>query len=136
MIIDQLNLFVGGYFDNRKFVGKCFEHKPLFNKSIQTYTLSDVLKLKFVSEGIARWHTDNNENIEFNSLTYNDKVKIIIDYTSCNKASNLLYFGTEKEALNYKNDVIKQLDNIDNNSTYIATEKDEYGHFREVYVLL
>ncbi|MCB2360158.1 hypothetical protein [Clostridium estertheticum] len=136
MKTEELKLFVGGYLDYRKFDSNYFQGKMPFNRSIQTYKMSEVLKLMFVRDGISKWYTDNNENTEFNTLTDNEKIKVIINYTYEKETTRLLHFETEQEALNYKNDRIKELEFIENNSTYVGTEQDEYGHFREVYTVI
>lgn len=127
----ESKLFVGGYYDDRIFVGDFFDGKTPFDKTIDTYTLSEVLKLAFV-ENVVDFYNEKNEK-DWEEATEEEKVKAIIDYVAGDEIAGLLYFATEGEAKLYKDEVIKEVEYIEKNSEYDGMQQDKYGYFREVY---
>ena len=128
----ELKLFVGGYYDERIFDGEQFDGKTPFDKNIETYTLSEVLELGFV-ESVNEWFEENYEK-EWDQATEEEKVKAIIDYTDSDEIAGLVYFDTEEKAKEFKNDVIREVEDIEERSTYKGKRQDSYGSFREVYI--
>lgn len=127
----ELKLFVGGYYDERIFIGDFFEEKTPFDKRIETYTLSEVLKLGFV-EGVIGFYEENTQK-NWEEATEEDRIKAILKYTEGDEIAGLLYFETELEAEAYKNEVINELTDIESNVNYIGKQQDAYGYFREAY---
>lgn len=127
-----LKLFVGGYYDDRIFDGEQFEGKTPFDKNIETYTLSEVLRLGFV-EPIKEWFEENYEK-EWDKATKEEKVKAVIEYTDTDEIAGLLHFDTEEKAEKFKNDVIKEVEEIEAMSIYEGKRQDSEGYFREVYI--
>lgn len=129
---EELKLFVGGYYDDRIFKGEQFDGKTPFNKSIDTYTLSQVLELGFV-ESVKEWFEETYER-GFDEATEEEKVKAIIEYTDTDEIAGVLYFDTEEKAEKFKNDVIKEVKEIEEMSVYEGKIQDDEGYFREVYI--
>lgn len=127
----ELKLFVGGYYDDRIFEGEEFEGKTPFSKDIETYTLSEVLKLGFV-ENVPSWYEDRSEK-QWIDATNEERIRAIIEYTETDEIAGLLYFDTEKEAEEFKNSVIKEIEEIEKRVIYIGKREDELGYFREIY---
>lgn len=123
------NLFVGGYYDNRIFDG--LEEKTPFSKEINIYTLEEVLKLAFV-ENVIGWYEDTEEK-EWDEVLESEKIKAILAYTKYDEIAGLVYFDEEEKAEKYKNDVIKEIEELEKNYSYIGKKQDDYGNFREVY---
>lgn len=124
-------LFVGGYYDGRIFEGDYFEGKTPFNKGIDTYTLDEALKLSFV-EPVKNWYEEQEEK-SWEETTEKEKIQAIKEYTESDGIAGLLYFETEEEAESYKQEVINEIEEIENEIEYIGKSQDEYGIFREVY---
>ena len=132
---ENLKLFVGGYFTDKVFIGEQFEGMSIFFDNVDTYSLEEVLKLGFVGEGFIDWYEENFEETEgnFNSLSFSNKVKYILEYVENDEVAGLTYFDTQKEAEVYKNECINDLEWAKNNSVYKGKEQDQYGYFREIY---
>lgn len=126
-------LFVGGYYDDRMFKGDYFDGKTPFGKNINTYTLEEVLQLGFV-EPVREWFEEIYEK-EWDEATEEEKIEGILLYTQDDEIASLLYFDTEEEAENYKNQVIEEIEKLEQEIEYIGKEQDSYGNFREVYIL-
>lgn len=129
---EELKLFVGGYYDSRIFEGEQFDGKTPFDKNIDTYTLSEVLGLGFV-EPVKEWFEETYEK-EWDEATEEEKVKAIIEYTDTDEIAGLLYFDTQEKAEKFKNDVIKEVEEIEEMSAYEGKRQDSEGYFREVYI--
>lgn len=127
----ELKLFVGGYFDDRIFIGDEFEDKTPFGKDINTYTLSEAIELGFV-QTVKEYYEEENEK-EWEEITDDEKIKAIINYVDGDEIAGLLYFNTEEEAEKYKNDVIKEVEEREKEIEYVGKKQDEYGNYREVY---
>lgn len=128
---ENLKLFIGGYFDDRIFKGEWFEGKTPFNKNINTYTLDEALKLEFM-EGVIEWFEENNEE-KWDELSFDEKAKAIEKYEESDEIAGIVYFETEEEAEKYKDEVIKEIENIEKESICTGQIQDKYGHFRDVY---
>lgn len=129
--MENKKLFIVGYYDTRIFEGEYFYGKTNFNKNIEVYSLSEVLKLPLI-ENVEEWVKDTYDK-EFESLPYNDKVSMVMEYTDGDELGLAVYFFTEEEALQYKQDIIKEVEEAERDSIYIGKKQDEYGYFREVY---
>jgi len=129
----EKKLFVGGYYDDRIFEGEGFEGKTPFNKNIDTYTLTEVLNLGFV-ENVTEWFEEKEEK-EWNEATEQEKIKAIINYTESDEIAGVLYFETEEEAQNFKNEVVKEIEEIEQRVSYDGKRQDREGYFREVYII-
>ena len=130
----EQKLFVGGYYDKRIFKGEHFYGEtPFFGKDINTYSLSEVLKLDFI-EGVKEWAYEVGEKM-FEELTEEEQIKAIIDYTESDEVAGLLYFHTENEAVKYKEEAINKLNEIekDKNVVYVGTTLTEDGFYREIF---
>lgn len=130
--MEELKLFVGGYYDSRIFCGEEFEGKTKFDKTIETYTLSEVLKLGFI-EPIGQWYYETYKK-DWENTTKDEKIKAILEYSKDDEIAGMLYFDTEKQAENFKNNTIEEIEEIEKNSIYKGKEQDNEGHFREVYI--
>lgn len=128
---ENLKLFVGGYFDDRIFKGDWFDGKTPFNKDINTYTLDETLKLGFV-EGVIEWFEENNER-EWDELSFDEKAKAIEKYEESDEIAGIVYFKTEEEAEKYKDEVIKEIEDIEKESICTGQIQDKYGQFRDIY---
>lgn len=126
-----LKLFVGGYFDDRIFKGERFEGKTPFDKNINTYTLDEALQLGFV-EGVIKWFEENNGK-EWDNLSFNEKANAIEKYEESDEIAGIVYFETEEETEKYKDEVIKEIENIEKESICTGQIQDKYGHFRDIY---
>lgn len=123
-------LFVGGYYDSRIFNGA--EEKTPFGKDIDTYTLEEALKLGFTGDGLREWYEDKVDK-EFDEATESEKMKYLLEYTEDDELAGLLYFDEEEKAEEYKQDVIKEIEELEQEYEYAGKKQDEYGYFREVY---
>lgn len=130
--MENLKLFVGGYYDDRIFEGERFESKTPFNKEINTYTLDEALKLPFV-EGVIEWYEDLNDEETWEELSFEEKAKAIEKYMEGDEIAGMVYFETEEEAEKYKNDVIKEIEECEKESICTGQIQDQYGCFRDVY---
>lgn len=126
-------LFVGGYYDDRIFNG--IEEKTPFSKCINTYTLEEVLKLGFV-ENVIEWHEEDDENERWENISDNDKIDAILTYVENDEIAGLLYFETEDQAEKFKNDTIKEVEDLEKDIEYAGKQQDTYGNFREVYEIV
>ena len=133
MEIKESKFFVGGYYDDRIFEGTDFEDKTPFSKDLDIYSLSEVLKLGFV-EGVIENYESINSN-RWDDLDYNEKVKLIMEYTDGDNIAGLKCFDSEEEAVNFKNSVISEIENIENNTVFDRQVQDNEGYFRDVYKL-
>lgn len=123
-------LFVGGYYDDRYFD---VEEKTPFNKEINTYTLEEALKLPFV-EPVKEWYEETYEK-EWDSTTEEEKIKAIENYTEGDEIAGLVYFKTEEAAENYKQNVLKEIEELENQFEYVGKEQDGSGYYHDVYEL-
>lgn len=134
-------LFVGGYYDDRIFNSDVFEGKTPFDKDIDTYTLDEAFELGFCEEYNVRQYYEDHLLEEYNEkdwsfdLSDEEKTKILLEYTDTDEIAGLLYFNTEEEAENYKQEVLKEIEEIESQCEYSHKEQDEYGYYREVYTL-
>lgn len=133
--LENLKVFAGGYYDDRIFKGEEFCGKTPFNKNINTYSLNEVLQLGFI-ENVVNWYNENKEenDKEFEELNYNNKVKIILNYVESDEIAGLKYFFTELEAENYKQEVLKELEELENHIEYDGSKQDGEGYYRETYI--
>lgn len=122
-------LFVGGYYDDRIF--NDVEEKTPFSKEISSYTLEEVLKLGFV-ENVIDWYKEKEE-LEWDEISEEEKIKSILEYTESDEIAGVLYFKTEAEAEKFKSDTIKEVEELEKESDYVGKKQDSYGNFREVY---
>lgn len=104
-----------------------------FNNDIEVFSLNEILSLNFAKD-FNKWFYANF-NQKFNEISFTEKVNAIINYSSLNKELGLLYFDNENEATNYKNKVLKELDDIKNISTFIGTSENSNGEFVNIYEL-
>lgn len=127
----ELKLFVGGYYDDRIFVGEFFEGKTHFSKDIDVYTLSEVLRLPFI-ENVTNVYEEESGR-EWEDLSEEEKIEAIMYYNSSDDISGLMYFETEEAALSCKNETLEELEYIENHLEYEGKKQDCYGFFRKVY---
>lgn len=118
---------VGGYYDYRIFEGKEIESKRLFGKDIDIYILDNVIE----------WYNDTKENNEpeWEDLSYSRKVELILGCTECNETSGVVEFDTLEEAEKYVKDTLKEIEEIENEYEFDRQIQDECGNFRKVYTL-
>lgn len=118
----ELKLFVGGYYDKRLFKEGCFNKKTPFGKDIQTYTLQEVLKLGFVQGTVEEYEQslnnryqdeDMDEQKDWEITTDDEKIEAILAYTKSNDIAGLLYFDTEIDADKYRNEILKQINELE-----------------------
>lgn len=128
-----MKLLVGGYYDDRIFKGETFEGKTPFAKNIDTYTVDEALDLGFIQGFEEYYKEEYPSKDDFDNLTYLEKVELISNYTEGDEIAGLLYFKTEEEALNYKTEVIKEIEKLEINIEYTGKEQDREGYYREVY---
>lgn len=132
--MNNKKLFVGGYYDDRMFEGEEFEGKTPFNKDINTYTLEEALKLGFCDEeNIIENYGNVNIDKNWEDTTYKEKVEAIMDYTEDDDIAGLLYFDTEEQAEKYKNEVLEEIKELENDIEYIGKEQNRQGIYQEVY---
>lgn len=133
---ENLKLFVGGYYDDRIFDGEYFVGKTPFNNEIDTYTLDEVLKLGFVENVVEEYNNraEWQELPAWDELTFEGKSKEIEKYTESDDIAGILYFETEKETENYKQDVLKELEELECEIEYSHKQQDQEGFYREVYI--
>lgn len=127
--------FVGGYYDRRIFEGEEFIGKTPFGKDINTYSFEEVLRLPFVEiflNYIIEQYEEDGEKWE--DATEEEKAQAIISFVESDEIAGLLYFETEEEAEKYKQEVIKEIEEIEEMSVFDCLEQDGEGGFREVYV--
>lgn len=124
-----MNLFVGGYYDGRIFDG--VEEKTPFSKEISIYTLEEVLKLGFV-ENVIEWYEDKEE-LEWDEISEQEKTKAILAYVEYDEIAGLVYFDEKEKAEKYRNDVIKEIEELEKTYKYSEKVEDGYGNFREVW---
>lgn len=129
----ELKLFVGGYYDSRIFEGEQFEGKTPFDKNIDTYTLSESLNLGFTGEGFVDWF-EGKGGKEWSKTTYEEKINALLEYTATDETSGLIHFKTEKEAEDYKNKVLEEIEDIEKIAIYNGKRQDRSGYFREIYI--
>ena len=118
---ENLKLFVGGYYDNRRFKGDFYDGKTPFDKNIDTYTLEESLNLGFVAP-VIEWFEDNHDK-SWDEATFEEKAKAITDYTTYGDINEilLLYFPTEEKAEKYKQEVLDELARLELMSKYENT---------------
>lgn len=104
-----------------------------FNNDIEVFSLNEILSLNFAKD-FNKWFYANF-NQKFNEISFTEKVNAIINYSSLNKELGLLYFDNENEATNYKNKVLKELDDIKNISIFIGTSENSNGESVNIYEL-
>ena len=129
--MEEKKLFVAGYYDDRVFEGEHFEGKTPFDKGIDTYTLSEVLKLPFV-EGVVDNYEEEHKK-EWDNLTDTEKIKFILKYTDTDEIAGLLYFNSEEEAKSYKDEVIEEIEDVERHSTITQRIQNKYGFFVDVF---
>lgn len=132
MLNNNNGLFVGGYYDDRKFKGQMYVGKTVFSKSIDTYTLEQVLKLGFV-QNVISWY-EEFEGKSWASASEQEKIRAIIYYADNDDTAGLLYFKRAQDAIEFKNDVIAEIECLEKESVFLETETDRNGYTKEVYV--
>ena len=124
-------IFVGGYYDDRIFEGEIFEGKTLFGKNVDTYTLEEALKLHFV-EPVMEWYEEQEEK-EWENLSDDEKIKKIEEYTLHDDIAGLMYFGTTAWAEQKKEEILKEIEEIEKESDYVGKEQNSEGIYQDVY---
>lgn len=124
---------VGGYYDNRVFMG--VKEKTLFSKDINIYTIESALKLGFV-EQVVEWYEDTKkvDDIAWHNLDDAQKVELILKYTENNALAGLLVFDNLQDATNYVKTTLLEILNIEKESQFVGTIENNNGNFNEVYV--
>lgn len=126
-------LFVGGYYDDRIFEDERFEGKTPFGKDIDTYTLDEALRLPFI-EPIKEWYEEVCDQ-DWESITEQEKIKAIEKYVEGDEIAGLVYFGTEEDAEKYKQEVLQEIKEIEDQVEYVEKEQDGSGYYHDVYKL-
>ena len=126
-------LFVGGYYDDRIFEGECFENKTPFSKDVNTYTLEEALKLVFV-EPVKEWYEETEEK-EWDSITEEEKIKAIEKYVEGDEIAGLVYFETEESAEKYKQGVLQEIKEIEDQVEHVEKKQDGSGYYHDVFRL-
>lgn len=109
------------YYDYTKFEEDLKEYAE--DNSLDLEELKDI---DHSNEDFENWHWDN--------LDYKTKCEIIEKYTESDEIAGLVFFDTEKEAENYKLEVLKELEELENEIEYSHNVQDREGYYREVYV--
>jgi len=133
--IKDKKLFVGGYYDDRKFPDECFEGKTPFDDKIDTYSFDEVLKLGFV-ENVKEYNAMFSLNGEWDNLTTAEQIIEIIDYVETDDIAGLVYFANGTDAEAYKNQVLEEIKEIEKRTFYAQQKQDEHGNFIEVWKLI
>lgn len=128
---EDLKLFVGGYYDSRRFEGDFYDGKTPFDKHIDTYTLDEALAVGFV-EPVIEWFEDKHDK-SWDEGSFEEKAKAIEEYTYSDDIAGMLYFPTEEEAEKYKQKALNELARLELMSKYKNTEQEQHGTYKEVY---
>lgn len=128
----MVKYLVGGYYDSRIFEG--VEDKTPFGKDIGIYTLESALKLGFV-DGIIYYYEEKREDneLEWNDLTNERKIEIILEYTESDEIAGLVAFDTLEEATDYVQDTISEILELEQEYEYASKKQNSYGFYNEVY---
>lgn len=104
-----------------------FEEDLIKYAEENSYKLEELENIDHSDEDFQNWYWNNY-------LTYKDKCKIVEKYTERDERAGLLYFETEKESESYKKDVLKELEELENEIEYAGKKQDREGNYREVYI--
>ena len=123
---------VGGYYDKRIFKG--IDEKTPFRKDISIYDLEEALKLPFV-EPVIEYYNDykNDDELEWDKLSESEKIEFIESYTEGDEIAGLVAFKTLEEAVKYLKDVLKQINELEEEYEFSYKEEDDYGRYNSVY---
>lgn len=123
---------VGGYYDKRIFKG--IDVKTPFGKDIGIYDLEEALKLPFV-EPVIEYYNDykNDDELEWDKLSESEKIEFIESYTEGDEIAGLVAFKTLEEAVKYLKDVLKQINELEEEYEFSYKEEDDYGRYNSVY---
>ena len=106
-----MKILVGGYYDDRIFKGEEFLGKTRFSKDIEVYTVDEALKLDFVS-GVEENYNENHSK-DWDSLDYRQKAIEIESYMRDDEIAGMKCFETRKDALDFKNETLKEIEEIE-----------------------
>lgn len=123
---------VGGYYDKRIFKG--IDEKTPFGKDISIYDLEGALKLAFV-EPVIEYYNDykDDDEVEWDKLNESEKIEFIERYTEDDEIAGLIAFKTLEEAVEYVKDVLKQINELEEEYEFSYNEEDDYGRYNPVY---
>lgn len=123
---------VGGYYDERIFKG--IDEKTPFRKDISIYDSEEALKLPFV-EPVIEYYNDykNDDELEWDKLSESEKIEFIESYTEGDEIAGLVAFKTLEEAVKYLKDVLKQINELEEEYEFSYKEEDDYGRYNSVY---
>lgn len=130
-------VFVGGRYDSRIFKGDFFNGMCLYDNKVDCYTLEETLNLPFI-EGVVKWFNENDiEERNFNELSEQEKIEVILNYTQYDDIANIEYLGTEEEALKRKNELLSELNDIEEKIktgeiVYTGQNTYEYRNLEEI----
>lgn len=123
---------VGGYYDKRIFKG--IDEKTPFGKDISIYDLEEVLKLPFLDSVIEDYNDyKNDDEVEWDKLNESEKIEFIERYTEDDEIAGLVAFKTLEEAVKYVKDVLKEINELEEEYEYSYSEEDNYGRYHQVY---
>ena len=131
--LEYKKLFIFGYYNTDIYKGAYFNNMTPFNNDIELFSLNEILSLNFAKD-FNKWFYDNF-NVNFETISFEKKVKAIIKYSSLNKELGLLYIDNENQATDYKNKVLKELNEIKNVSTFVGTLENSNGEIVNIYEL-
>jgi len=127
-------LFVGGYYDDRIFLDESFAGKTAFNKTIDTYTFDEVLKLAFI-ENVKENFDEKCDITKWDDLSMAQQIIEICDYAQTDAIAGLTYCANEAFAEGYKNEVLDEILDIECETYYSHLEQDAQGNFNQVWIL-
>ena len=117
---------VGGYYDKRIFKG--IDEKTPFGKDISIYDLEEVLKLPFLDSVIEDYNDyKNDDEVEWDKLNESEKIEFIERYTEDDEIAGLVAFKTLEEAVEYVKDVLKQINELEEEYEFSYKEEDNYN---------
>ena len=128
--------FVGGYYDDRIFENELYSVNLYDKKMLSIYTLREVLKLGFM-EGVIDCYTFDKKESEkdFCELTEEEKAKVILDYIKDDELAGLKAFNNLNSAVSYLKECLDDIKDVESNYEFSELIQDEYGNFREKYIL-
>lgn len=124
--------YLAGYYDDRIFEGEEFEGKTPFDRTVDIYNMSDLLKLSFI-EPIKDWIYDEHKK-NWYELTEQEMEYYIEKYVSTDEIAGVKIFKSEEEALNFKNDIIAELDDIESRSVFSHKIQDFNFYYKSVFI--
>ena len=124
---------VGGYYDNRIFEG--IDVKTPFGKDIGIYDLEEALKLELLDSVIEDYNNiyKSDDDVEWDKLNESEKIEFIEWYTEGDEIAGLVAFETLEEAVKYVKNVLKEINELEEEYEYSYSEEDNYGRYHQVY---